>query len=87
MSKIKAFIEAVSVDMGHGGEINEEVLIEADKRMKDDEQRALFVSKSQMRRLNHQLNDQQRSNHPTRSKSQEHESVDQSKEETSSERT
>jgi len=47
MSKTKRFIEEVSVEMGKDGEIDDEVIEEASRRM--------AASKSQQRRLNHQL--------------------------------
>lgn len=55
MSKMKRFIEAVSVDMGFDGMINTEVLEEASRRLQDDEQRALFISKAEMLYLEYQL--------------------------------
>jgi hypothetical protein len=38
MSAIKRFAEAVSVEMGYGGELTPEVLKEADRRLKKDNQ-------------------------------------------------
>jgi hypothetical protein len=35
MSKIKQFAEKVSIELGYDGEINEEVLKEADRRLKE----------------------------------------------------
>ena len=51
MSKTTHFIEQISIELGFDGEINDQVLDEADRRMKGK----LFASHAQKRRLKMQL--------------------------------